>query len=221
MSIAAPSALGPFPDLRARVTGRVAGFLAAGRACVIVGGPSTGKTRLLREIARRVPGVLAIDDATPAELGRALAEPRRPLVVSLGVLSYEEARGLAKGEAFVPLVNVPRPWVRERAPDDWEARWERSFGHPALFAAHGTPEMDDLRDRLRAAWRGLLDERYEEEVMLTELRKLGELAPSERHERLVATHGEALKHHLDWLACAGMVTRTLDDEAAGVTPVPV
>ncbi len=172
-------------------------------------------------MVRARAGVLAIDDATPAELGRVLGESRRPLVVSLGVLSYEEARGLAKGEAFVPLVNVPRPWVREAAPGDWEERWESSFGHPALVAAHGTPEMDDLRDRLRATWRGLLDERYEEEVMLTELRKLGALAPSERHERLVATHGKALKHHLDWLACAGMVSRTLDDEAAGVTPVPV
>ncbi len=221
MGTTALAPLGAFPDLRVRVTGRVASLLSAGRACVVVGGPGTGKTRLLREIARRVPGVLAIDDGTPAELAEALAAPRRPLIVSLGVLSYEEARGLSKGEAFVPLVNVPRAWVREAAPHDWLERWESSQGHPALFAAHGTPELEALTARLRDAWRGLLEERYEEDVLLAELRKLGPLAPSECHQRLSVIHGDVLKHHLDWLACAGMVTRVLDDEAAGVTPVPV
>lgn len=216
-----PAPLGPLADLRARVTARTATFLGEGRVCVVVGGPATGKTRMLRELARRVPGLLAIDDATPAELGEALAGERRPLVVSLDALSYEEARGLAKGHAFVPLVNVPRPWIHEVAPADGEARWEASLGHPALAAAHGTGGAGGVRNRLRGAWRKLLDERYEEEVLVAELRKLGPMAPSERYQRLHAVHGDALKHHLDWLACAGMVTRLLDDESAGVTAVPI
>lgn len=216
-----PAPLGPLADLRARVTARTASFLGEGRACVVVGGPTTGKTRMLRELARRVPGLLAIDDAAPAELADALAGDRRPLVVSLDALSYEEARGLAKGHAFVPLVNVPRPWIREAAPDDADARWDVSLGHPALAAAFGTAGLGGLRHRLRAAWRKLLEERYEEDVLLAELRKLGPMAPGERYQRLHAVHGDALKHHLDWLACAGMVTRLLDDESAGVTAVPV
>ncbi|MBK7977300.1 MAG: hypothetical protein IPK07_29900 [Deltaproteobacteria bacterium] len=213
--------LGPLADLRARVTARTASFLGEGRACVVVGGPATGKTRMLRELARRVPELLAIDDASPAELAEALAGNRRPLVVSLDALSYEEARGLAQGHAFVPLVNVPRPWVREIAPDGVDQRWDVSLGHPALAAAHGSGALGTVRRQLREAWRKLLEERFEEEVLLTELRKLGPMAPSERYQRLHAVHGNALKHHLDWLACAGMVTRLLDEESAGVTAVPV
>jgi hypothetical protein len=78
-----------------------------------------------------------------------------------------------------------------------------------------------LRARLVSDWRNLLDERFDEEVLLTELRKLGAFAATERYDRLHAVHGDALKHHLDWLACAGMVTRLLDAESAGVTPVPL
>ena len=207
----------PLPDLRPRVTARVATLLDEGRSCLIVGGPQCGKSRLLEELrAHQSDAADLVDDAALDQLP---ADPTKARAYTVGVEQLTEARILARKRAiaYVPLVNLPRAWLRAAAIDGDE-RWLASSGHPALAVAHGDAHATaNLARELAATFDELLATRPTHKTIFEHLLAQAARSPTERYAQLYANHGGALKPLLDWLCTAGMVTRLIDGDAAGVT----
>jgi len=198
-------------DLRPRLTRRLRQQWREGRSIVIVGGPAMGKSTAL-DALRLVRPDGVIDDAGPTEVRAALAAAT-PFAASLDVRHYALAQAAKERAIFVPLSNVPKVQWRRLFPEAAsDAGWSKTTGHPGLFTLDG-----EARAELHERWRALLRDHASQRRALQLFDAPPEGArPSSVYRHMRDELGASLKPTLDWLACAGLVTRFIDGPGPGV-----
>lgn len=202
------------------MTRRIAQFLERGEGLLVAGGPLTGKSTMLRNLALAMPGLPLHDDISSADLSLLLASGASGWVASIGPARLREIPGDARVR-LIPLVNLAPADLR-RASDarGLESRdlFDWSAGHPFLAAGYGDPSVHDrLRERLAAAMAELPDALDTCDILRQEStgRNAVDLYSAARR-RL----GPRCKTRLDLLAMLGAITRFISDERAGIRLVP-
>ncbi len=207
-------------DLRQRLTTQVVHGLERGMPVLVVGGPKMGKTYLATLVVQRAPAVSVVDDSQVSVVQAAVAKGE-PVLACAGVEHYEKLIALRANMLWVPLTNLPPKAFREVFGDD-KALWARAAGHPHMGAAYHAVGWNADFGALRSRCRELLNLCPQHAPILDDLRKMnGDLRPGARYELLRSRGYANLKAGLDWLVCAGLVTRMIDGDRAGVLPVPM
>jgi hypothetical protein len=204
-------------DWRPRLTRQVVLRLAQEQSVVVVGGPGMGKTALIRYARQEAPGLEAFDDLSADGIIDCLSTGEAALMTAkvehYSVLKRSRGRAM-----WVPLSNLVPHGIRTALPEQ-PTLWEETAGHP-LCAAHllsGAHEDGDLMDR----YRDLLVTHPEHKAVFDALILLPEnLSSAQRYTALLNTFGADLKGHLDWLVCAGAITRMIAGSQPGMTVVP-
>ena len=138
--------------------------------------------------------------------------------MTASVAHYDALMAYRPRTMWVPLTNVtPNGFRAVHAAGD--RRWEESAGHPYLSALGPGAEPDQA---FASRHLHLLETNPTSAKILRIIREMPrELRPWQRYEHLAALGHHQLKRSLDWLVCAGMVTRMFDGDRPGVLPVPL
>lgn len=208
-------------DLRPRMTRRAAQFLERGERLIVVGGPLTGRSSMLRNLALAMPGLPLHDDISRDDLSRLLASGTSRWVASIDPLRLQGIPDDA-GVRLIPLVNLSPVDLRracERNGLDSRDLFDWSAGHPYLAAGYGDDARRlHLRERLAAAMAELPEALDTYKILCQESdgRSAVDLYSAARR-RL----GPRCKTRLDQLATLGALTRFISDERAGIRLVPL
>lgn len=175
-----------------------------------------GKTHLVNAL-RDVADLSLWDDASPKSL---VAEVQTMRVVAMGVEHFTALQRRRSQDLWVPLTNLPARQVLRAgaAPETYDKTW----GHPALIQALAKGCYAQTLSELIKRWNVLLAQQPHARAVFDTLRSQpANCSPAQRYETLRSGSDTALKPTLDWLCCAGLVTRAIDGDRAGVEALPI
>lgn len=205
-------------DLRQPLTERIEERLRAGKCCVVIGGPRMGKTHLSRVLGGRFTRSHFLDGVSPDVAMARLQEPEA-LLITLDVDHYGTLAELPASVLLIRLVPVSNKDLPSQF-DDAHETWRRSAGHPFLAERQGTQYADAVNE-LQQKWRGLLETNRAPRRLVEAIIALPtDTSPADRFEQLRRSHDTDLQRTLDWLCCAGMISRYMDLDRPALEPVP-
>ena len=208
------------PFFRPRLLDQIIARLSHDQPVLIVGGPKMGKSSLLAKLKTRAPNLAVEDDCSPEDAIEHI-KMRTPICMTVGVSHYGQLKQYRQGCFWVPLTNLT-PKMLETTLSEGHIAWAVTVGHPYLSDQHRQQRelLDDHTFRARCS--ALLSAHPKEKSILDRLNRMATtLDPAERYQSLRAAAISDLKPRLDWLVCAGLVTRLIHGDRPGVTSVPI
>lgn len=190
-------------DLRAKMSARLLQRLQRGERLAIVGGPKLGKATLAKQLGVTQPVRVAAGEQWPHRAD-----------VHLVCADVTHLHHIPAGWTPIPLAPLPKHQVVAKLSAE---AFAATGGHPFLLSAASSEQLRQRQSLLARAARAY-SHRPEWRVLQTLLAMGG--APAERYARLKRDIPN-LKPTLDFLCCAGWVSRAIYGDRAGVEPVPI
>jgi hypothetical protein len=205
---------------RPRLLAQIVERLAKGQPVLLLGGPKMGKSYLLERLQDADPTITVQDDCSPQSVGESI-EHGTATCMAVGVGDYHRLMSYRRQCFWVPLANLTPKMMRSGLAND-HVSWESTAGHPYL-SDYQNQRGDTLHDPcFRDRCTALLSERAQEKQILDMLLGMPTaLDPAERYQSLSAAQIPQLKSRLDWLVCAGFITRLIHGDRPGVLVSPI
>ncbi len=221
---------GFLPDLREKTTLTAWRFLQAGYHVLLTGGPKMGKTFLGARLLARMPDLEFMDDRRQPErvvngtdldrLTGCLAGKKSPVLWVIPTTRYFRlGRPRLPRTRHVPLIGCMPRDLKKNYPELPDL-FDRTLGHPYLVQGILAGCFEENLLELKALWRDLLGQFPEAAAMLDDLVKHRTLDPQALYRRAVRQFKNP-RVNLDLLCHAGLVTRMLYGEEAGIRVQPV
>lgn len=215
------------PDLRQKTTLTAQRFLQEGYHVLLVAGPKMGKTFMRNRLLIQIPDLEVIDLRQQSEtffkgtvlnldsLTRYLAEKKKGILLILSTARYFRSGcpNLSHTRRIPLICCMPRD-LRKSYPDLTDL-FDQTLGHPYLVQGVRDNCIEKNTLELQVLWRDLLKDFPETIVLLNDLIRHRTLDPIVLYQRTVEQF-ENHRFNLDLLCNAGLITRMLYEEAAGI-----